>query len=77
MSKLPNKEFRAMVPLLREKEFYEPEEQREISWPEYNSSQIDDAYETLAFIREFCRSSTIYARNGKDRQTLNRSKNIG
>ena len=30
MTKLPNKEFRAMVPLLREKDFYEPEEKRQI-----------------------------------------------
>jgi len=52
MTKLPNKEFRAMIPLLREKDFYEPEEQRKISWSEYNSSQIDEAYETLVFIKE-------------------------
>ena len=52
MPKLPNKEFRAMVPLLREKDFYEHEEPRKISWPEYNLSQIDDAYETLTFIRD-------------------------
>ena len=51
MTKLPNKEFRQMVPLLREKGFYEPEEPRPISWPEYNLSQIDDARETLVFIR--------------------------
>lgn len=52
MPKLPNKEFRAMVPLLREKEFYEPEEPRGISWPEYNDSQIKSAAETLDFIRD-------------------------
>ena len=52
MTKLPNKEFRAMVPLLREKDFYESEEHRKISWPEYNFSQINDAYETLEFIRD-------------------------
>jgi len=51
MKRLPTKEFQAMVPLLREKDFYETEEQRKISWPEYNQSQIDDAYETLCFIR--------------------------
>jgi len=51
MTKLPNKEFRQMVPLLREKGFYEPEEPRPISWPEYNLSQIEDARETLEFIR--------------------------
>lgn len=50
--KLPNEEFRQMVPLLREKEFYQPEELREISWPEYNLSQIVEARELLLFIRD-------------------------
>ncbi|MBU1623317.1 MAG: transposase [Nanoarchaeota archaeon] len=50
MPKLPNEEFRAMVPLMREKDFYEPEEQRKISWPEYNESQIENAAETIEFI---------------------------
>jgi hypothetical protein len=57
MPKLPNKEFRQMVPLLREKEFYEPEDTREISWPEYNFSQIAEAKELLDFIKtevDFC-----------------------
>lgn len=52
MSKLPNTQFRQMVPLLREKGFYEHEEPRDISWPEYNSSQIVEAKELLDFIRE-------------------------
>lgn len=52
MPRLPNKEFRAMVPLLREKGFYECEEPRAISWPEYNLSLIEQAPETLAFIRD-------------------------
>lgn len=52
MPKLPNKEFRQMVPLLREKEFYEPEKPRETSWPEYNFSQIVEARELLDFIKE-------------------------
>lgn len=52
MPKLPNTEFRRMVPLLREKGFYEYEEPREISWPEYNDSQIEAAAETLKFIRD-------------------------
>jgi len=50
MVKLPNVEFLAMVPVLREKDFYESEAQRKISWPEYNMNQIEDAYETLSFI---------------------------
>lgn len=52
MTKLPNKEFRQMVPLLREKGFYEPEEKRKISWPEYTATQIEEAKETLCFIRD-------------------------
>lgn len=52
MPKLPNKEFRQMVPLLREKGFYEHEELRGISWPEYNLSQVVEAKELLDFIKE-------------------------
>lgn len=52
MPKLPNKEFRQMVPLLREKGFYEHEDPREISWPEYNFSQISEAKDLLDFIKE-------------------------
>jgi transposase len=53
MPKLPNKEFRQLVELLREdKEFYEDEEPRRIFWSEYTLSQIKDAKETLKFIRD-------------------------
>lgn len=52
MVKLPNKEFQQMVPLLREKGFYEHQDIRPISWPEYSLSQIMDAKETLEFIRD-------------------------
>ena len=50
--KLPNKEFRQMVPMLREGGFYEHEDPRGISWPEYNFSQISEAKELLDFIKE-------------------------
>lgn len=52
MAQLPNVEFRQMVPLLRDPDFYEDEEPRPVSWPEYNASQIEEAYETLEFIRD-------------------------
>ena len=65
MTKLPNKEFRQMVPLLREKEFYEHEEPRRISWPEYNLSQIEDAKETLEFIRDEVDKTEYLNMNGK------------
>lgn len=51
MPELPNKEFRAIVPLLREKGFYESKEPRMISWPEYTVSQTEEASDTLEFIR--------------------------
>lgn len=41
-----------MVPLLREKGFYESEEPRKISWPEYTLAQVSNAQETLNFINE-------------------------
>lgn len=65
MAKLPNKEFRQIVPLLREKEFYEHEEPRPISWPEYNLSQIEDARETLEFIRNTVDVAEYFPLNSK------------
>lgn len=52
MTTFPNEEFRRMVPLLREKGFYESVKPRSISWPHYSSSLIEEAIETLDFIRE-------------------------
>ncbi len=52
MAQLPNQEFRQMVPTIRDPDFYEDEEPRPISWPEYNESQIKNAKETLTFIRD-------------------------
>ena len=65
MPKLPNKEFRKMVPLLREKGFYEYEEKRKISWPEYTSSQIEDAEETLCFIQDTVDETEYMGTGGK------------
>lgn len=52
IKELPNQEFRRLVPKLREKGFYKSQEQRQISWPEYNLSQINEIKETLLFIKE-------------------------
>lgn len=68
MTKLPNKEFRQMIPLLREKGFYEYEEPRVISWPEYTESHIEEAAETLEFIRDAVDEAaylTIHGKAGK------------
>ena len=76
MSKLPNTEFRAMVPLLREKEFYEAEEPRAIFWPEYNLSQIEDAQETLEFIRNTVDEAELLFLNGKAGKPLTDPKSL-
>ncbi|MFH1511255.1 MAG: transposase, partial [Candidatus Woesearchaeota archaeon] len=65
MTKLPNKEFRQMVPLLREKDFYESEEPREISWPEYTLSQVEEASDVLDFIKESVDTCECPDRSGR------------
>ena len=52
MHKLPTKQFQQLVPILREKGFYQEQEQRPISWSEYTLAQIEDAKATLIFIRD-------------------------
>lgn len=50
--KLPTCEFQQLVPKLREKEFYKEQEQRLIAWSEYTLTQIEDATQSLTFIRD-------------------------
>ena len=56
MTKHPNVEFRKLVKELRDpekkKEIYEAQEQRKISWPEYNLSKINEYKNDFKFIRE-------------------------
>ncbi|MBU1975665.1 MAG: hypothetical protein KKG59_04645 [Nanoarchaeota archaeon] len=76
MPKLPNKEFRRMVPLLREKDFYEPEDQRPISWPEYNLSQIEEAKDTLEFIRSTVDKAGTLSLKGKVGKPLTNPRSL-
>ena len=76
MPRLPNKEFRAMIPLLREKGFYNPEEKRKIFWPEYNLSQINEAKETLEFIREAVDEADYLDFQGKCGRPLTNPKSL-
>lgn len=76
MTTLPNKEFRQMVPLLREKDFYEPEEQRAISWPEYNLSQIEDATRILDFIVDAVDKTEYLKLKGKRGRPLTDPKKL-
>jgi len=72
--RLPNKEFRRMVPLLREKGFYEYEEPREISWHEYTESHIEAAPETLDFIQNSVDEAAYLQRKGKVGRPLTDAK---
>ena len=58
---LPNEQFRKLVKSTRDPEFkkeiYEPQEQREINWNAYTTSQIKQVKETLIFIRNMINSS--------------------
>src|SRR3989338_5495486 len=76
MPRLPNKEFRQMVPLLREKGFYEYESERRISWPEYNLSHIVDAPETLEFIRNCFDEIDNYRTENKVGKPLTNPKDL-
>ena len=50
--KVVNLAFRRLVPKLREKEFYKAQENRKISWSEYNLSQTCEAPELIHKIKE-------------------------
>jgi transposase len=76
MPRLPNKEFRAMVPLLRKKEFYELEKPKKISWSEYNLIQIEDAYESLTFIRDSVDKTEYLNTEGKTGRPLTDPKSL-
>lgn len=52
MARLPTSEFQQMVPLLREKGFYESEPNRPIDWSAYTQTHIDEVRESLNFIRD-------------------------
>lgn len=76
MAALPNKDFKELVPKLREKGFYKSQEQRKISWPEYNESQIKDLTNNLAFIRDSVDSTCCLDTNGSVGRPLTNSKSL-
>lgn len=50
--KVINREFRRLVPKLREKDFYKSQENRKINWSEYNLAQTCEAPELMSKIKE-------------------------
>ena len=76
MTKLPNKQFHKIVPLLREKDFYQAEEPRKISWPEHNLSQIQEASNILDFIRDSVDETEYLKLKGKVGRPLTDPKDL-
>ena len=77
MTKLPNRQFRQLVVLLREDdEFYENERPKQIFWSEYTLSQINDAKETLNFIRDSVDRCAYLKINGKVGKPLSDPKDL-
>jgi len=76
MTQLPNEEFRQLVCIIREKEFYEPEDNRPIDWPKYNLAQIKEAKETLNFIRTQLDEAETLSLKGKAGKPLTNPKSL-
>lgn len=68
MTKLQTVKFQELVPKLREKGFYDAQEPRKISWPEYNLNQIYELKDALVFIRDSvnrCAAPNIFGKVGR------------
>lgn len=65
-----------MVPLLSEKGFYEYEEPNPISWPEYNQTEVENAVETLQFIRDSVDETELMPCKGKVGRPLTDPKSL-
>lgn len=75
---LPNVEFRKLVTLFKEpkekKKFYSAQKQREIDWPAYNLTQINQAKDSLSFIRESVNRCPVFKIDGKRGKPLTNPK---
>lgn len=74
-NRLPNAEFRKLVPKLRKKEFYKSQEKRKINWKKYNLSQTEEAtriIKEINFLVEKCdiKMMNNLGRKGKDKKIL-------
>lgn len=76
MAALPNQEFRQLVCVMREKEFYDPELIRPIHWPAYNTTQILEAKETLVFIRDSIDQLELPSMKGKAGKPLTNPRSL-
>src|SRR3989344_52415 len=73
--RLPNTKFRKLVPKLRKKDFYKPQEKRKIDWKKYNCAQTEEAVKIIKeinFLVDDCEIRTMnnLGRKGKDEKIL-------
>ena len=73
--RLPNKKFRKLVPKLRKKGFYKPQEKRKINWKKYNLAQTEEAlriFEKIKILVDSCEIKRMnnLGRRGKDGKIL-------
>lgn len=68
---LPNNEFQALVPKLRERDFYTAQPQRPIDWPAYTRNQIEGVIDSLDFIRDAVDAVPLSRRKGPGRPLTN------
>ena len=68
--RLPNVEFRRLVPKLREKGFYKSQEKRPVNWKRYNQSQTEEALMLLPKINELVDSCKIRKINNRGRKGI-------
>lgn len=71
MTKLPTKEFRALVPKMREEGFYKHKEIRQIHWHEYNTAQTGEAKEIIRSIEEAVDKCRLLESRGAGRPLTN------
>jgi len=57
--RLPNREFRKLIPKLRKKGFYKPKKKRQIDWKRYNKSQTEEAIILLSKINQLTDSCEV------------------
>lgn len=69
--RLPNAEFRKLVPKLREKGFYKSQKKRQIDWKRYNQSQTKEALVLLQKINELVDSCEVKKLSNKGRRGVN------
>jgi transposase len=69
--RLPNVEFRKIIPKLREKGFYNSKKKRDIDWKKYNQAQTEEALILLPKINELVDVCEIKKLSCKGRRGVN------